>query len=110
MTEGFSLNSASHPIAPWWRRLWLWIFHRDINADSLETFEIDLPDNVELVSFGEAYAILQNGTIVRASGTAELPDGTTRPITDVERKYFEDQDKQLRSAFNQFRDAARKPQ
>lgn len=37
-----SLNSTSHPVAPWYRRLWARLFPRDIAPESVEQVEIDV--------------------------------------------------------------------
>lgn len=42
--DGVSLISTSHPIAPWWLRLWFWLRRRDISKSALETVELELPE------------------------------------------------------------------
>lgn len=42
--DGVTLLAMNHPIAPWWSSLWLWLFHRDLDPDSLEQIEIEIPD------------------------------------------------------------------
>lgn len=38
--NGITLNSTAHPIAPWWKRLWLRIRRRDLNPASLDSFPV----------------------------------------------------------------------
>lgn len=45
--DGAPLFSTAHPTAPWWRRLFNWIFHRDLNPKSLTTVEIEIADAQE---------------------------------------------------------------
>ena len=42
MTDGKPLYCTSHPVAPWWYRLWVRLFHRNIRASALETVEIEI--------------------------------------------------------------------
>lgn len=37
--RGLALTSTEHPVAPWWKRLWLLLFHRDIDPKTIETVE-----------------------------------------------------------------------
>lgn len=38
--DGVALTSTAHPVAPWYRRLWLWLRRPRISPESLETIEI----------------------------------------------------------------------
>lgn len=40
--DGVPLNSASHPVAPWYRRLWFWLTNRGLNERAIETVEIEI--------------------------------------------------------------------
>ena len=42
MSDGKSLTSIVHPVAPWYSRVVRWIWYRDIRGASLEEIEIDL--------------------------------------------------------------------
>jgi Phage protein (N4 Gp49/phage Sf6 gene 66) family len=43
MDDGIALISASHPVAPWYRRLWSWLFLRPrLSEGSLEDIEIEI--------------------------------------------------------------------
>lgn len=39
--DGISLQATVHPKAPWYKSLWLRIFHRDIREPALELVSID---------------------------------------------------------------------
>jgi hypothetical protein len=48
--DGVALQSAMHPVAPWWRRV-LFLFQRvRLSKDALENVEID-PDRVSKTGF-----------------------------------------------------------
>jgi hypothetical protein len=42
--DGVSLSATSHPVTSWYRRLWLWLFHRDLRKSSLTTRYIEIDD------------------------------------------------------------------
>jgi hypothetical protein len=43
--DGVSLTNIAHPVAPWWRRIWLWFRPMRLSKDTLETIEIEIPDD-----------------------------------------------------------------
>lgn len=43
--DGIALTSISHPVAPWWQRLWMWLFHRGIDLRTLETIDIEIKEH-----------------------------------------------------------------
>lgn len=43
-SDGVSLTSIAHPRSPWWRRVWLWLRGSRLSKDSIETIEIEIPD------------------------------------------------------------------
>lgn len=58
--DGVSLQATAHPKAPWYKSLWLWLSHRDINPNNTENVTIvyqrqdgwlyGLPASLELVT------------------------------------------------------------
>jgi hypothetical protein len=46
--DGIELHVSSYPVAPWWKRLWRWIFGpRDIDPSALEDIEIDVSREID---------------------------------------------------------------
>lgn len=49
--DGVTLYNAPHPRPPWWKRPWSWLrcrlFAADVSEESLETIEIQLPDDTQ---------------------------------------------------------------
>lgn len=66
MTDGVCLKSTSHPIAPWWKRLWLRLFHRDIDPKALETVKT-----------------------VKLRDACDMARQANKPMTDIDRIVFE---------------------
>lgn len=43
MNDGICLQSISHPVPPWYKKLWNWFkLPKDISEKSLETVEIEI--------------------------------------------------------------------
>ncbi len=40
--DGVTLTSIAHPVALWYRRVWLWLRRPRLSPNSLETIEIEI--------------------------------------------------------------------
>jgi len=45
--DGIALTSTAHPVAPWYRRIWLWLRGPRLSPDALETIEINIEEPEE---------------------------------------------------------------
>ena len=46
MSDGVSLNTTSHPVAPWWKRAWFRMWNEGLDPKTIETVEVEMVDAV----------------------------------------------------------------